>query len=116
MSFTDVSADFATRQLGGFEVFGSPGGTDRGLLLSPLIRIGGGQVVDGIESPSWRVLDKAAADGISLSGRAIDSVPGKLANEVGMVVAIERDRGTTKLFLIWISRVAGEALACSAEL
>lgn len=111
MSFTDVSADFAARQLGSFEVFGSSGQTDRGLLLSPLARTDNHKVVvDGIESPSWRVLDKATADGISLSGRAIDSVPGKLANELGTVVAIERDHGTTKLFLIWISRVAGAAL------
>lgn len=111
MSFTDVSADFAARQAGGFEVFGPSGRTDRALLLPPLNRIGGGPVVDGIESPSWRVLDKAAPDGISLAGRAIDSVPGKLATELGTVIAIERDQGTTRLFLIWISRVAGTALA-----
>jgi hypothetical protein len=110
VSFLDVSADFAAGQPGGFEVFGSSGLTDRGLLLAPLRQATGGLVVDGIESPSWHVLDKAAADGIALSARAIDSVPGKLANELGTVVAIERDRGTTKLFLIWISRPAAAAL------
>ncbi len=110
MPFTDVSADFAARQPGGYEVFGSSGLTDRGLLLAPLRRASGSLVVDGIESPSRQLLDKAAADGISLSARAIDSVPGKLANELGTVLAIERDRGTTKLFLVWISRPAAAAL------
>ena len=68
----------------------------------------------GIEVPAWHVLSPNKLNGIDIRQLNYDDVPGKLINELGTLLVAERETGTTRLFLIWVSRTAAVNLRAKA--
>jgi hypothetical protein len=98
--FKDVTAAFLGLQAPGHELFQPSQQVDPGKLMP----------VASIDAPSWHLLDGSKPDGVAVAPLAINSVPGKLAAETGAAYAVERDSGSTRLYMVWISQAAREAL------
>jgi hypothetical protein len=68
----------------------------------------------GIDVPGWHVLDPSKPNGLNVRQIDYPNVAGGLKNELGTVLVGEREKGATRLFLLWVSRTAERNLKARA--